>query len=177
MYTHKTHEKDRERLARHGVVSKWGNIGLCALTFGGVLTALGTNERLVLIVSAVLATLSAGYALFQLSFDPARSAEAHRAAAKSLLMLRNRYIDLLADIASGDLSMDEIRRRRDELETDTSSVYKLAPDTSPSAYAAAQDALKVKEDMTFSDDELNKFLPGALHYPSPGASPGTPPGP
>ena len=40
-------------------------------------------------------------------------------------------------------------------------VYDLAPDTSSRAYKVAQKALKINEDMTFSNEEINHFLPRA----------------
>lgn len=167
VYTHKTHEKDRERFSRFATTSKTVNIALCALTFGGALTALGGGGTSFLVATVFLSTLSAAYALFQLSFDPQRTAERHRSAAKSLLVVRNDYENLLADAASGALTLDEIRTRRDELESQASDVYKLAPDTSSAAYSAAQKALGVNEDMTFSNEEINRFLPAALHHPPP----------
>jgi len=42
------------------------------------------------------------------------------------------------------------------------SVYSGAPSTTFQAYRKAQDALKKYEDMTFSDDEIDTFLPKEL---------------
>lgn len=167
LYTHKTHEKDRERLTFLGTVSKWANICLSGLTFGGVTATVGTDEPFWLGASLVLATLSAAYAVFQLSFDPHKKAENHRAAAKQLLVIRNQYVHLMADILEGILTPDQIRARRDELEKETADAFLVAPDTSDRAYRKAQKALQVDEDMTFGDEELNMFLPTALAYTNP----------
>jgi len=37
-----------------------------------------------------------------------------------------------------------------------------APDTSSKAYSMAQGALKIKEEMSFTDDEIDQFLPKPL---------------
>ena len=46
LYTHKTHEKDRERLTLLGTVSKWTNIVLSRLTFGGRESHSGNAEAI-----------------------------------------------------------------------------------------------------------------------------------
>lgn len=175
LYTHKTHEKDRERLATLGTISKWINIGLSGVTFGGIVATVGTKDTVWLVVSLILSTLSAGFAIFQMSFDPFKKAAGHRAAAKQLLEIRNKYLYLMADIVDGSLAVGEIRDRRDQLEKEAVDAYAVAPDTSPKAYKKAQTALQVQEDMTFSDDELNRFLPASLRYtvPEPAADPQT----
>lgn len=162
VYTHKTHEKDRERLSRFAALTKWTNIGLNSLTFGGVVTTIGTEDSGWLIASLILSTLSAGFAIFQMSFDPLKQAAEHRTAAKRLLGIRNQYVHLMSDMLDGSMTANQVRVRRDELEEQTSQAYAAAPDTSSWAYGKAQTALQVREDMTFSDSELNSFLPEAL---------------
>lgn len=163
VYTHKTHEKERERLTAYGVVAKWVNIVLCGLTFSGIFVTVGTQEVGWLVASLILSALSAGFAVFQVSFEPLKAAEAHRAAAKTFLSLRNRYELLIADIADQTLTDDETLARRDSLASESNEAFALAPDTSSRSYRKAQQALKINEDLTFSDDEINAFLPPALH--------------
>lgn len=159
VYTHKIHEKERERLSRLAVISKWVNIVVSAATLGGVVTALGAGSVGFLVASVCLATLNVGHAFVQLSFDPLRDAGLHRAAAKQLLVVRNGYESLVIDMMSGAVTDDEARARRAELEAQAQDAYRLAPDSSGRAYASAQKALKLKEDLTFSSDEIDAFLP------------------
>jgi hypothetical protein len=79
----------------------------------------------------------------------------------------------MADIVDGSLTAGQIRDRRDQLEKEAVDAYAVAPDTSPKAYKKAQASLQIQEDMTFSDDELNRFLPISLRYtvPEPAADP------
>lgn len=163
VYSHKTHEKDRERLSRLGLWLKWLNVVVGALTLGGIVTVLlGSMGQVQLVVSATLATVNVGLSLVQLSFDPLREASLHREAAKRLLLVRDGYETLIADIVGGDVTDDRARSRRDELQKQGLDAYVFAPDTSPRAYARAQKALKVSEDMTFSTAEIDAFLPEAL---------------
>lgn len=167
VFTHKTHEKERERLSGFGTASKWINIALSALTFGGITIVFGTDDLGWKIASVGLAVASAGFAVFQLSFDPARSSEAHRTAAKRFLDLRNRYELLIADVGSDALPADEVRRRRDALSEAANEAYRSAPDTSRVAYKRAQKALGVGEEMSFNDGEIDRFLPVPLRRDAP----------
>lgn len=161
-YTHKTHEKDRERLTKKATHMKWTNVILNAITFGGVLTAITTQTQGGLFISLVFAMLSAGFTLYQLSFNPQEEAQQHRVAAKRLLALRNEYINLLADVVGGTMGVEAIRDRRDALEREAQKVFVEAPDSSSKAYLAAQKALKADEEMTFSDEELDRMLPRGM---------------
>lgn len=161
-YTHKTHEKAREQCSRKAAVSQWVNIVLNALTFGGVLTSLQSENRAFLYVALGFATLTAGYTLYQLSFNPTQEAVEHREAAKSLLRIRDSYVHLIADIRGCAVPAKEIRERREELSARAQEVYRAAPDTSSKAYRLAQRALKEQEDLTFSEEEIDKFLPRNL---------------
>ncbi|WP_375143992.1 hypothetical protein [Bradyrhizobium sp. Ash2021] len=42
------------------------------------------------------------------------------------------------------------------------SIYRSAPHTDGKAYGQAQDALQNREDLTFTDSEIDAFLPGPL---------------
>lgn len=163
VYSHKTHEKDRERLTKLGLALKWLNVVVGALTLGGIVTVLlGSLGQIQLTASATLATINVGLSLVQLSFDPVREASLHREAAKRLLQVRDSYETLIADIVGGEVTDDRARSRRDELQKQALDAYVFAPDTSPRAYRRAQKALKVSEDMTFSASEIDAFLPEAL---------------
>jgi len=161
VYSHKTHEKAREIESSKAEIVKWANIILTALTSGTLLSTVITNEKVLLYISSALAAITLGFLIFQLSFNPEKEAERHRAAAKELWYVREKYIHLLTDIKVDPERVD-IPRRRDELVEELKFVYKFAPDTSPKAYAAAQKALKISEDMTFSNEEINRFLPDSL---------------
>ena len=94
--------------------------------------------------------------------DLGQVAQKHKDAADRLWVLRESYLSLLADIRAVRLSPDEIRARRDNLQIALSAAYEAAPRTSSKGYALASKALRVKEDLTFSDTEIDQFLPVPL---------------
>ena len=164
VYSHKTHEKAREQASAWATDVKWTNIILTTITSTTLVTTVFTNQKVLLYIGSVLSTLTLAFVIFQLSFDPAKEAERHRATAKALWYVREKYIHLLTDIKTDPGSVN-IPQRRDDLMEELRKIYDLAPDTSSRAYKAAQKALKINEDMTFSNEEINHFLPDSLHIP------------
>jgi len=163
VYSHKTHEKCADILQSQLGIIKVAQIALSALTTAGFVAALaGAGEWGAIagaLVSAVLLFLN-GYVK---NLDPGESAQRHRQTGSELWAVRERYMSLLTDIRIPEVPVEEIRSRRDILLEDLGAVYDAAPSTNERAYAKAQDALKYKEDMTFSDSEIDAFLPAELH--------------
>ena len=163
VYSHKTQEKAVERLyARIGLV-KWGNLVLLVLTFSGVLNAVFAGGPIRNALTVAVSALALGLAIYRLSFDPEQEILEHRKAANKLWRLREEYVNLIGDIKDGALSDEGIRRRRDELTAQLDQVYADAPPTTPKDYARAGTALGIGEEMTFSQEEIDRFLPAELH--------------
>lgn len=162
VYSHKTHEKDAEIASSQVTITKWVNIVLTALTSGTLISTIVTNEIVLAYISAALATLTLASTIFQLSFNPEEKAEKHRQLAKELWYVREKYVNLMADIVNGRISDDTVAMRRNELIEELKFIYKFAPTTSPKAYKQAQQALKINEELTFSNDEIDQFLPTEL---------------
>lgn len=162
-YTHKTHEKMAERLHVDFERLSWAQIVLAALTAGGAVGALFTKDTSCFAIgTAVLsvATLAANF--YKKDLDPGGLAQKHRSVAADVWNVREAYLSLLTDIRDSSITMKDLRTRRDKLQADLYKIYKGAPSTDGDAYGEAQDALKNKEDLTFSDAEIDAFLPGPL---------------
>jgi len=162
VYTHKTHEKDAEIATFHATITKWVNIILTTLTSGTLISTIVTNQITLTYLSAIFSFLTLAFIIFQLSFNPDEEAEKHRCLAKELWYVREKYLNLMADMVSGKISDDTVIMRRNELIEELKLIYKFAPTTSSKAYKQAQKALKVNEELTFSDDEIDQFLPDNL---------------
>lgn len=161
-YTHKTHEKDAEILSSRATKIKWTNIALTTLTSGTLISTIITNKATLGYISAVFSAVTLAFVIFQLSFNPEEAAEKHRQAAKELWYVRERYVNLIADIMSEQISEETIISRRNQLIEELKLIYKFAPITSSKAYKQAQEALKIREELTFSEDEIDQFLPVEL---------------
>lgn len=143
-------------------VAKWMNLLLTTLTSCSLITDIFSKSPTLPYISAVLAALTLAFVIFQLSFNPEEVAEKHRQAAKELWYIREKYMNLLIDMKNGSLSDETVTKRRDALIEELKLIYKFAPSTSLLAYKAAQKALKINEELTFTAKEINQFLPKEL---------------
>jgi hypothetical protein len=78
----------------------------------------------------------------------------------------------LVDVVMGEKPIEKLQEERDALTKQLASAYASAPATNSEAYKKAQEALKVKEDLTFSDAEIDAFLPKELRRTPLAADPG-----
>ena len=70
------------------------------------------------------------------------------------------------DIRDLSIILNELRQRRDDLQERLHRIYRSAPHTDDKAYEKAQEALKENEELTFSDEEIDVFLPRPLRRSS-----------
>ncbi len=162
VYSHKTHEKCADiLLSRLSSIKLW-QIILSAITTGGFIAmAFGAGK-----VGAVIGT-SVSTALLVLnaytkSYDLGELAQKHKQAANDLWLVREKYLSLLVDMKMKEKPIESLQKQRDELVEQLHSVYSGSPSTTFQAYKKAQEALKKLDDMTFTDAEIDAFLPQEL---------------
>lgn len=162
VWTHKTHEKCADILnSRNNTIKLW-QIILSALTTSGVfITVLGESKEAG-IIAAIISMITLGLSTYVKKYDLGSMAQKHSAAAISIWDIREKYFSLLTDIRAGLISEDEIRKSRDKLQSDLHKLYKGSPRTISKAYVEASTALKEMEEMTLSNEEIDKFLPQSL---------------
>jgi len=162
VYSHKTHEKAAEIENFNTTIIKWVNVILTTLTSGTLVSTIFTNQTVLIYLSACLSALTLAFIIFQLSFNPEENAEKHRQLAKELWYIRERYVNLMADVVNGRLNEETVTSRRDQLIEELKLIYKFAPITPSKAYQEARKALKINEELTFSNEEIDNFLPDSL---------------
>lgn len=148
---------------------KIAQIVLSAITTGGLLTALlGKPEvsYVATVVSALVSTILLVLTAYMKDVDPGQKAEKHKKTASELWDIRETYLSMLSDLHDGNLDIAATREKRDELQARLASIYASAPRTNAKAYGIASAGLKVQEEMTFSDEEIDEFLPAALRRTS-----------
>jgi hypothetical protein len=165
VYTHKAHEKDADiSLAKLGRI-KVAQIILSAITTAGLVAVIfGPADKssraawVAALISAVLLSLNT----YTKDSDPGQTAQKHKDAAVHLWDIRESYLSLLTDLKAGIRPLHDACDARDRLQKELAAVYASAPRTTPEGYARASKALKVNEDLTFSDAEIDQFLPAPL---------------
>ncbi len=162
VYSHKTHEKCADiLLARLRTVKLW-QIILSAITTGGFVAAVFGAGRFGALAGIIVSTALLVLNAYTKNYDLGELAQKHKQAANDLWIVRERYLSLLVDMRIREKPLEALQDQRDELVALLHKVYSGAPSTTVEAYRRAQHALKRLEDMTFSDEEIDVFLPQEL---------------
>jgi hypothetical protein len=163
-WTHKTYEKERAIWTGRVHLVRWTNVVLIGFT--SILAIIGAivNSQMIFVLTSVVGAVSTAFVVYQLSFNPERMETDHRMAAKRLLCLRDRYLILIQEAMSGSTPTEQLQSKLESLQRETSMVYEYAPDSSSKAFLAASEALKVKEELTFSCEEIDSLLPEDLRH-------------
>lgn len=166
VWTHKTHEKERELSTRRANIVKWINVVLMALTTTGILASIPLNSVWASVAAAILGSISTGFAIYKISFSPEIRILAQRHAAKDLLIERDRLLLLIERCMASGADLERIRQEIQATVDRVGQIYKGAPDTSSKAYSMATEGLKYNEELTFAPGELDLLLPKALRLES-----------
>lgn len=170
VYTHKTQEKEADACNVMMRRVKLGQIVLSAIAASGALMVIAGNEVWMKVATAIFSLLSFSMSAYMKGFDPGGASQNHHNAAASIWPIRESYLSLLTDLRERSISEADGRKRRDELMGKLAVIYKNVPRTGSKAYMAAQKALKKDEDLTFSDSEIDVFLPSSLKKSNSGRS-------
>lgn len=163
VWTHKTQEKCADILSVRNSRFRSAQIFLSAMTTTGILASLFSGAQWVKIVSAIISFVLVCINSYLKQYDLGAIARRHAEAAIDIWDIRESYFSLLTDLRlNPNVDMADIRNRRDELQGRLKRIYKCSPRTLSKAYAQATIALKKCEEMTFSDKEIDQFLPKQL---------------
>lgn len=167
VYTHKTQEKCADIIKKKNDLFKMAQIILSALisssffakVFGST-TIWNIDVALVIgaFLSVALLTLNA----YLKDYDLGALMQKHANSATDIWSVRESYLSLITEIKAGILTIDEVIKRRDELQEKLTGIYMGSPRTINKAYSKAQKALKVNEELTFSQKEIDVMLPEDL---------------
>lgn len=135
---------------------------LSAITTGGFIVAIIGNGKEGAIIGVIVSTILLILTAYTKNYDLGEIAQKHKQAANDLWLIREKYLSLLTDLKMKEKPLEKLQEIRDLLIEELHSIYNGAPSTNFKAYKKAQNALKKYEDMTFSDDEIDAFLPKEL---------------
>lgn len=162
VYSHKTQEKCADILTVRNNWIKNLQIILSALITTGLLVRVFKGQEWSLIVSTILSAIQFGFTSFLKEYNLGETIQKHSTAALELFDIREKYLSLLTDLKANLLTPELIIERRNELHEDLSKTYKGSPRTFSKAYKEAQNALQLNDELTFTDEEIDKFLPNVL---------------
>jgi len=162
VYSHKTHEKCADiLLSRLSNIKLW-QIILSAITTAGFISMVFGAGRVGAAIGMIVSTALLVLNAYTKNYDLGELAQKHKQAANDLWLVREKYLSLLVDMRMKEKPLESLQNQREELVEQLHSVYSGAPSTTFQAYKKAQEALKKLEDMTFTDAEIDAFLPQEL---------------
>ena len=162
VYTHKTHEKCADILKNRSDCFKSFEIILSALTTTSILVVVFKNGVYYQCLAALFSTLLLALNLYSKDFNLLAIVEKHKRAALDILEIREKLFSLLIDIRIGNKAIELLQQERDDLNEQLVNIFRGAPKTINKAYRIASKALQQNEEFTFSDKEIDKFLPDKL---------------
>jgi len=162
VYSHKTHEKCVEILLSRLSTIKFWQIILSALTTGGFIASFFGAGSIGAYIGALISITLLALNLYTKNYDLGEIAQKHKEAANATWFIREKYLSLLTDLRMGITPLKELQEERNKLLDELNAVYKGSPSTNYRAYKKAQAALIRNEDMMFSNEEINAFLPQEL---------------
>ncbi len=161
-WTHKTQEKCADILHKRNNQIKILQILLSAITTTGIIVSLFGENKWVGIITALISATLFGLNTYLMKYDIGQTAQKHASCASDLWNIREAYLSLLTEIKAESIDLNVIIERRNILQNELYSIYKGAPRSISKAYNEATKALKTNEELTFSDEEINAFLPKEL---------------
>ena len=159
-YTQTCHDKFINRVISLNDQIKIWQIILSAITTSSFIVAIFSDNKVASILGALVSLVLLILNTYTKNFNLIESAQEHKSASDLLWKIREEYVSLLTDFEI--LEIEEIMRKRDELQERTATVYSNSPRTDAKSYAAAQKSLKCEEEQTFSDEEIDNMLPNSI---------------
>jgi len=156
-------------LSRLSNIKLW-QIILSTITTAGFISMVFGAGRVGAAIGVIVSTALLVLNAYTKDYDLGELAQKHKQAANDLWLVREKYLSLLVDMRMKEKPLESLQKQRDELVEQLHSVYSGAPSTTFQAYKKAQEALKKLEDMTFTDAEIDAFLPQELKRGNPGTS-------
>ena len=159
-YTQTCHDKFINRVVRLNDKIKTSQIILSAITTSGFVVAIFSDNKVASILGTLISLVLLILNTYAKNYNLVEIAQEHQFASDLLWKIREEYVSLLTDFEI--LEVEEIMRKRDELQERTAIVYSNSPRTDSRSYAAAQKALKTEEEQTFSEKEIDIMLPNSI---------------
>lgn len=162
VYTYTTQVIHAGRLYKRNTTLKWCQLILSAVSTGGFIGTVVTNQILLAWLGGICSTILLVLSAYFKDSDFSTIHQKHLTTSNQLWLLREQYLSLLTDFQI--LSREEVVAKRDDLQARVAAIYDNAPLTDEKSYSLAQQAIKKNESQFFSREELNQMLPELLRH-------------
>lgn len=162
VWSHKIQEKQADILTNYYKRLETVRV-ICAVIISGSLISLIFKDQFkVKLITTFISFISAVISMLFKSFDIQKSITNHKNTANELLAIRNQFQLLLVGIKMKNKDKSELMKIYNNLIVQLDDIYRTAPNTTDKAVKRAENALKVKKDNEFLDEEIDLNLPKSL---------------
>lgn len=158
-WTHKIQEKQCDLYIIRSRRLEFLRILASAITSSGVFAVIFIDGMWLKLLTALISAVSLFITTYFKTYDLNQLHAQHKEAALNFLELREEITSILCDIKVERYTYYELLQKRDEILEKKIRYSKNTPDATEKAVKLASKALKVREDNTFSDYEIDSFLP------------------
>ena len=163
VWTHKIQEKQADIYETNYKKLETINIILASLTSAGLLSLLFTESSFCFkFITTIISFFTLAITGYLKCFDLRSLVLNHKSCATNLLIIRNDMLKLIADIHLHQKSIQNLSDEFDSIMERLNKIYLEAPITTDNAVNKASIALKLKKDYTYTDEEIDCFLPREL---------------
>ena len=162
VWTHKIQEKQSDIYEEKYKKIECANVFAAALTSCGVFSTFYQDFWLIKVFTILLSFTTVFIASYMKSFDFKTLGKENKEYANRFLAIRNKLLSIIAEIHLMKKPVEEIQEQFENIMNELNECYVNAPTTTDKAVARASEALKVNKDYTFTDEEIDRFLPNSL---------------
>jgi hypothetical protein len=135
------------------------NIIASAITTAGILSVIFADPMWLKVASVIFSFATTAINAFLKTFDLSSLEKEHMKTANALWDIRERLLILLIQIGVGEKAYDDLLAEYQSVQQDLKNIYDNSPTTLDKAVAMARKALKDDGDYTYTDEEIDSFLP------------------
>ncbi len=162
VWTHKIQEKQADIYHENYAKLETANIIAASATSCGIVSTIFCDNIWAKLIATVLSFVTITITAYFKSFDIKEMEKRNKEYANKFLVIRNRLLHIICDIHMKKGNVDEINKEYITIMNELNELYVVAPSTTQDAVERASEALKVNKEYTYTDEEIDNFLPPTL---------------
>lgn len=162
VWTHKIQEKQADIYGENYSGLESINILAASLTSCGIVSTIFSDNLVAKIIAALLSFVTLSITTYFKSFDIKNMEKQCKDTANHLVLVRNDLLHIIAEIHMKSRSVDEINQDYIQIMKRLNKIYVEAPSTTKKAVERAAEALKIDNEYTYTEEEIDHFLPPSL---------------
>ena len=162
VWTHKIQEKQADISGENYSRLESLNILAASLTSCGIVSTIFYENLAAKIIAALLSFVTLSITTYFKSFDIKNMEKQCKDTANRLVVVRNDLLHIIAEIHMKSRSVDEINHDYIQIINTLNKIYVEAPSTTQKAVERASEALKTNNEYTYTEEEIDNFLPPTL---------------